>query len=205
MGCPRRAGFARLGAGIMLPISCPHTSGMGRIHRDYPFFPESISTEVAPPPSLGQCQPSASSPDCVSNHHEPILPANSFQGAQKKIASAAPSNAKRREQLKVTKCRSPEPSRLGRNTLGGLPTQRKPRWVENPPKVYSLYASQTSKTGSSGAPHYSFLLGSPAPSFQHPINLVANRVSGFHPTNPSHKEPVIFRMPVANSRDHRRS
>jgi hypothetical protein len=44
-----------------------------------------------------------------------------------------------------------------------------------------------------------------APAFQHAINLVADSVSGLHPVNPAHKEPIIFRMPVANGRDHRSS
>jgi hypothetical protein len=44
--------------------------------------------------------------------------------------------------------------------------------------------------------------GSP-PAFQHAINLVSHRISSFHPADSAHKKLVIFRMPVANGRDHR--
>lgn len=45
--------------------------------------------------------------------------------------------------------------------------------------------------------------GGTPPAFQHAINLVSHRIAGFHPAYSAHEEPIVFRMPVANGRDHR--
>jgi len=44
-----------------------------------------------------------------------------------------------------------------------------------------------------------------APAFEHAINVVANCVPGIHAAKPLHEKAVVFRVPVADGRHHRRS
>lgn len=56
----------------------------------------------------------------------------------------------------------------------------------------------------SGAP-VPALTRSATPAFKHTINVVANCVSGIHAAKSLHKKAIVFRMPVADGRHHRRS
>jgi hypothetical protein len=49
------------------------------------------------------------------------------------------------------------------------------------------------------------LTRSMTPAFKHTINVVANGVSGIDAANSLHKKAIVFRMPVADGRHHRRS
>ena len=47
------------------------------------------------------------------------------------------------------------------------------------------------------------LTRSTLPKFEHPINLVANCVSGIHAAKSLHQKAIVLRMPVADGRHHR--